>query len=298
MINIGYACLLVGVPNTNLKTCNIKNITDLKLKELITNNLAVLNNMIEYNIKNNLHLFRISSDIIPFGSHKINKLKWWDIFAEELKSIGQKIKDNNIRVSMHPGQYTVLNSLNEEVVKRAILDLKYHCQVLDGLGVDLSNKIILHIGGIYGNKEEAIKRFIRNANKLPEYIKNRLTIENDDKNYNIDDVYYISKKTNLPIVFDIFHHQINHVNQTNSMNNWIVKCSKTWKKKDGKMKIHYSEQNINKQIGSHSDTIDVNKFIDFYNELPIEDMDIMLEVKDKNISALNCINIIKKISKL
>ena len=294
-MNIGYACLLVDVLNTKLRTCNLKNATEEKLKELISNNLNSLNNMIDYNIKNNIRLFRISSDIIPFGSNQINKLKWWLLFEKEFEIIGKKLKENNIRVSMHPGQYTVLNSVKEDVVKRAIEDLMYHVRVLDALKTDKTSKIILHIGGVYNDKEESIKRFIKVVKKLPIQIKNRLVIENDDKNYTIDEVYFISKKTKLPIVFDIFHHQINNNENTNSINDWIIKCSKTWKKSDGNPKIHYSEQNINKQKGSHSETIDVSKFIEFYNNLPIS-VDIMLEVKDKNISAVKCIKAIEKIN--
>jgi len=293
-MNIGYACLLVDVLNTKLRTCNLKNATEEKFKELISNNLNSLNNMIDYNIENNIHLFRISSDIIPFGSNQINKLKWWNIFEKEFEIIGKKLKENNIRVSMHPGQYTVLNSIKEDVVKRAIEDLLYHVRVLDALKTDKTSKIILHIGGVYNDKEESIKRFIKVVKKLPKQIKNRLVIENDDKNYTIDEVYFISEKTKLPIVFDIFHHQINNNDNKKSINDWIIKCSKTWNKNDGNPKIHYSEQNINKQKGSHSETIDVEKFIEFYKNLPIS-VDIMLEVKDKNISAVKCIKAIEKI---
>lgn len=130
-----------------------------KLLDLISHNLNSLQNIIHYNIKNNIKLFRISFDLIPFGSNDVNKLPWWDIFSVQFLKLGEKIRNNGMRVSMHPGQYTVLNSPNVEVVKRAIADLNYHAKVLDSLCVPSEHKIVLHVGGIYNEKERAIERF-------------------------------------------------------------------------------------------------------------------------------------------
>ncbi len=151
-MKIGYACLTMGVPETNFRSCTLKNANRKTLLNIIEYNLNSLENIIEYNIKNNIRLFRISSGLIPFGSSIINDISWWDVFSFKLCSIGKKIKNSGMRVSMHPGQYTVLNSPKKDVVKRAIEDLNYHNRVLDSLGVDIDNKIILHIGGVYNNK--------------------------------------------------------------------------------------------------------------------------------------------------
>ncbi|MFA6668942.1 MAG: hypothetical protein WCS14_05540, partial [Candidatus Methanomethylophilaceae archaeon] len=149
-MRIGYACLTVGVPGTRFRTCTARNATPDVLSELIGSNLRSLDNILDYNIKNGIELFRISSDIIPFGSHPVNTLRWWDDFGEELRSIGNKAIYNGIRLSMHPGQYTVLNSPDEDVVKRAGEDLMYHSRFLDAVGAGPECKIILHIGGVYG----------------------------------------------------------------------------------------------------------------------------------------------------
>ena len=145
-MNIGYACLTVGVRETNFRSCTIKNANVENLLEIIEYNLKSLENIIDYNIKNGIKLFRISSDIIPFGSSEVNKIPWWEVFSTQLSSIGEKIRCSNMRVSMHPGQYTVLNSPNKDVVIRAIDDLNYHNKVLHSLGVKREGKIILHIG--------------------------------------------------------------------------------------------------------------------------------------------------------
>ena len=289
-MSIGYACLTMGVLNTQFKTCRKENATDENLYKLIENNLNSLENIIDYNIKNNIKLFRISSDLIPFGSSEINKLPWHIIFKERFKKIGEKIKKSNIRVSMHPGQYTVLNSPKPEVVEKAIKDLEYHTIVLDLLDTNTKSKIILHIGGIYNEKNKSIKRFIENYRLLNNQIKERIVIENDEKFYNICDVLSISEKLDIPVVVDNLHNKINPCNNKNDVYYWIKEANKTWKNEDGTQKVHYSQQNPSLKTGAHSETIYIKDFMEYYNYLPYKDIDIMLEVKDKNLSAIKCIN--------
>lgn len=289
-MGIGYACLAVGVLNTKEKSCMLKNASPEKLLELTSYNLNSLENVIDYNIENDIKLFRISSNIIPFGSSPINKFKWWEIFKEKFQSIGEKIQKSGMRVSTHPGQYTVINSPKEEVVKKAIEDLNYHTQVLDSLRVGEDHKIVLHIGGIYDDKNQAIERFIENYKKLDDKVKKRIVIENDDKSYNINDVLEIGHVLNIPVIFDNLHNRINPPDEEKDEYYWIDECRKTWKKKDGCQKIHYSQQDPLKKPGSHSKTIGIRQFMSFYEGLETKDIDIMLEVKDKNISAIKCIN--------
>lgn len=289
-LSIGYACLTVGVLNTNQKTCRQKNASEEKLLEIIMHNLHSLENIIDYNISNNIHLFRISSDIIPFGSSPVNKIKWWEVFESEFLKIGKKIKDNGIRVSMHPGQYTVLNSPDKDVVCRAVEDFNYHSLFLNSLGLSREHKIILHIGGVYGNKPEAIARFKTNYRDLSDSVKQRLVLENDDRSYNIDELIKIGEDLKTPIVFDNLHNSINPSQNIKTEESWIEECSKTWRLEDGRQKIHYSQQDLVKRAGSHSQTIRIEEFIEFYKRVDGENLDIMLEVKDKNVSAVNCIN--------
>lgn len=285
---IGYACILLGVYNTILHRTLAKNADDTKLRELTKRNLEVLEKMIDYNINNHLMLFRISSDIIPFASHPLNQQKWWEEHRERFEMIGQKIAKSGMRVSMHPGQYTLLNSPKEEVVKNAVKDLIYHERFLTALGTEASHKLILHVGGVYGDKKTSTLRFIENYKKLPDEVKARLVIENDEKSYAVHEVHSISEKTGIPVVFDVLHHQINQPDSDLNIKEWIKLCNKSWKNKDGRPKIHYSQQAVGERTGAHSKTINVSEFLDFYSEVEDLDVDVMLEVKDKNLSALKC----------
>ena len=286
-MKIGYACLVVGVPDTTMRTTRKANATPERLTELIQHNLASMENMIHYNIKHNIKMYRISSDIIPFGSDlETNPLDWVNLFSETFKQLGSKIKTHDIRVSMHPGQYTVLNSLDEGVVERAILDLEYHTQFLDALEVDGSHKIILHIGGVYGDKLAAMDRFVKVYNQLSPDVKKRLIIENDDRLYTIEEVLEVSRNTGAPVVYDNLHNTCNpsHLDKTDK--EWIALAAETWNVEDGKPKIHYSQQRRDARLGAHTETIYIEPFKNFIEETAPLDIDIMLEVKDKNLSAV------------
>lgn len=292
-MNIGYACLTVGLPEANFRSCTLKNVNDSTLLTLIKHNLNSLDTIIEYNIQNNIKLFRITSDLIPFGSSIVNNIPWWDVFSSEFDSIREKIKNSGMRVSMHPGQYTVLNSPRQDVVKRAVEDLNYHNKVLDSLGVDIESKIILHIGGVYNNKEKATRNFIDNFQMLDEGVKQRIVVENDDKSFNIGDVLTIGLALNIPVVYDNLHNRVLPSDLSKDDHYWINLCRETWKKEDGVQKIHYSQQDAKKRPGAHSSTIAIADFSAFVQKIDLN-MDVMLEVKDKNLSAIKCLNYLKE----
>lgn len=289
-MRIGYACLALGVPGSGMKGCILKNATEERLLSLIENNLDALETLIDYNSKNGIRLFRISSALIPFGSSLARDLQWQDVYKETLTSIGSKIKKSGMRVSMHPGQYTVLNSPDEEVVQRAIWDLDYHANVLDCLGLGPEHKIILHLGGVYGNKEQALERFSSRYRELSDAVKSRLVIENDDRLFHIEDVLAVAATCHIPVVYDNLHNAVNPADKEREDMDWIKRCSETWAKADGPQKIHYSQQHPSKRPGAHSDFIAIDDFLRFYEQLAGASIDIMLEVKDKNLSALKCLH--------
>lgn len=287
---IGYACLTLGVPGTQLKSCVMKNASAERLHGLMADNLAALDRMLDYNIAAGIRLFRISSDIIPFGSSPVNTLDWPSLFRGELLALGQKIKANGLRVSMHPGQYTVLNSPDAGVVARAVEDLRYHNRFLDALGVPAECKIILHAGGVYDDREAALERFAGEFDRLDAGIKARLALENDERCYGIADILALSRRVGVPAVYDCLHNAVHPSDKARSDAYWVEACRETWKREDGRQKIHYSAQAAGKPKGSHSARVNLGDFLRFYDTVKGFEPDIMLEVKDKNLSAVKCLN--------
>lgn len=285
---IGYACMNKDIQPNEYKTCRKDRIDNERLRTLILHNLSVLDKAIDYNIKNGNHMFRVTSSLIPFGSSSLNTLDWKDAFSHIFESIKSKIIDNDIRISVHPGQYTVINSPDENVIENSIAELKYHADLLELLSGNQSSKMILHVGGVYGDKPAAIKRFIDVYNhRLDETIKKYLVIENDDRLYTVEDVLSIANQIPIPVVFDNLHHEVNPSFSNMPLSDIVTLVKKTWRFEDGNIKMHYSQQDSNKRVGAHSETIYLDQFkIDYENIYSIAEADIMLEVKDKNRSFI------------
>lgn len=302
-MNIGYACLNIGVSNTQIKSCTLANATDERIAELTRQNLDAVERMLDYNSQMDIRLFRMSSDIVPFAGNPVNTLDWPSLFAARLTALGEKAARQGIRLSMHPGQYTVLNSPRGDVVAAAIRDLEYHTTFMDAMGLGQENKIILHVGGGYENHKEAMDRFVSHAEVLSPQVRRRLVLENDERIFNIEEVLEVAARVKLPVVFDNLHHLANPHSPGEKMETWIVEASKTWGPLDGPQKVHYSQQDKGKKTGAHSVTIALEPFLEFIEMLKALrcDPDIMLEVKDKNLSAVKCINALaedKKITRL
>lgn len=282
---IGYACLNLDTHLGTYKTCRLNDVSEARLRELIEHNLNVLESHIDYNIAHQNHMFRLSSSIIPFGSHSSNTIRWEEEYGSKLGVIRDKIISNNIRVSCHPGQYTVLNSPTEAVVIASIKELEYHARLMEVLSGNRNHKMILHVGGIYNDKEASLNRFISNYSKLSDDVKKYLVIENDDKLFTVEDILTISSQTGIPCVFDNLHHVCNPSLFTYSEREIFEAIKSTWREADGRMKVHYSQQDNGKRQGAHSETIDLNLFLkDLERYYDYDDCDIMLEVKDKNRS--------------
>lgn len=188
---------------------------------------------------------------------------------------------------MHPGQFAVLNSPVDDVLGNTIKELRYHVEVLDAMSLDTSAKIQLHVGGVYGNKEESIWRFVRQYNKLDEAIKRRLVIENDDRTHTASDCVRIYAETGVPILVDVLHHELN--NSGESITDAITRLSKTWEDKDGILMVDYSCHKAGSSKVSHTDSIDLAHFEHFLTETRPIDFDVMLEIKDKEASALKAV---------
>lgn len=294
-MKIGYPCVNYSIGKKTVSTFRLSSYSEERLIQCINYNLATLIEILRFNINNNFMFFRISSGIIPFASHPICKFDWKDYFKSDFTKIGQLIKKHNIRISMHPDQFVLINAKNQDIIANSVKELEYHTELLDAMGLDHSAKVQIHIGGIYGDKERSKKQFISNyKNLISEEIKKRLVIENDDHLYNLKDCIEIHGYTNIPILFDVFHHIC--FNNNLSVNDALQIANSTWNhNKDGIMMIDYSNQESNQRKGKHSKTLDIKQFEKFIISVSNCDFDIILELKDKEKSAQKAINVINQI---
>lgn len=284
-IRLGYVSIsktLDGItPSTNFTYTDYvnKKADKNKINEVIISNLEALDNIIDYNISNNIHFYRLTSKLIPLATHDLVKFDYLKKYKNCYNQISKKIVSSNMRVDVHPDQFTVLNSTKKEVVDNTVKILNYHYNILNSLNI--KNKlIILHIGSSVFGKENSLKRFENNFNKLDNKLKKCIGLENDDKVYNIEDTLYLCEKLNIPFILDYHHY---NCNGDNNLEKYIERIFNTW---SGTCKMHFStsKNKTKKEFRSHHDYIDLDSFIYFiefmkkYNK----DIDIMLEAKAKD----------------
>ncbi len=173
--------------------------------------LRYLDAIFNYLAASGIRMYRISSDIAPYITHPDLPQFHAQIEAcrEELAALGAKARAIDLRLSMHPSQYIVLNSPDERIARAAVADFAYHAAFLDALGTGPEAKIVTHVGGVYGDRAAAMERFCRRYDALPEAIRRRLVLENDEISYPVTDTFAIHERTGVPLVFDILHHRVN-----------------------------------------------------------------------------------------
>jgi len=291
-MKIGYPCINRGIGCTANSTFRLASYSEERLVQKVDNNLDCLFKILQYNVQKGLFFFRISSDLVPFASHPVCTFDWADHFSRQLKKIGSFIKKHNLRISMHPDQFVVINSLKDDVVERSVWELEYHCTVLDKMALDSTAKIQIHLGGVYGDKRSAMDRFIERYSSLSKSLKSRLVIENDDRSYSLEDCLSVHEKISIPIIFDAFHHQC--LNNGETLRQGLQLSASTWQESDGIPMVDYSSQQRGQRPGSHAKTLNRAIFKKFLHETRGLDFDLMLEIKDKETSAFKALKILRE----
>ena len=296
MKNIGYCCIPMGC-NVGLKkkeqiTVNrgmVRRTFDAKglpyVSELVIENLKDTLKVLDYNLKNHIYIYRLSSDSFPWMSeYEFSDLPNFNVIQNLMTKIGDKIKSNNIRTSYHPGPFNVLASENPSVVEKTIKELNKHAELMDMMGLDQTTfyPINIHINTTQPTREESAQRFVDRFPLLSESCKKRLTLENDDSpnQYSVKILHdLVHTKIGVPIVFD--QHHFNYGPQDQSMEEALKLAHSTWKTR---VMTHMSspktlEDNSGKQT-AHADYI--------YEEIKTFglDFDTEIEAKAKDLAVI------------
>ena len=293
---MGYACINMHLSEQKPKVYTGRSMIKRTFKskgieyasELGLANCKDLFEIIKWNKENGFNFFRITSNLFPWSSeYKLEDMPHhWEICGI-LGEIGKYVDEHKMRITSHPGPFNVLTSPHPHVVDNCIKDLSIHGEVFDMMGLSRTpyNKINIHIGGVYGDKVSAMERFCTNFHRLPESVKSRLTVENDDKAtmYSVVDLYEgVYKVIGIPIVFDYHHHRFNTGGL--SEEDALEVAISTWG--DVIPVVHYSESRSIEQEDdkirpqAHSDY--VYDYIDTYDNR----VDIMVEAKAKELAVL------------
>ena len=243
--------------------------------------------MLRWNDRYGIKFLRLSSEMFPFASHDVYGYKLAPFAAEALAEAGKVAADLGHRLTTHPGQFTQLGSPRKEVITASFRDLEYHCELLDLLKLppqqDRDAVMILHMGGIFGDKAATLERFKDNYQKLSSAVKKRLVLENDDVCYSVHDLMPICEELNIPLVLDFHHHNLYFDSDkiregTYDIVNLYDRIRATWTRKEITQKMHYSEPTPAAITARQRRKHNPRPFT-----LPpcTPDMDLMIEAKDK-----------------
>lgn len=283
------------------------------------NNLTAMYQIIIWSKEHDIYFYRMSSNLFPH----INNLRIKEHMTEEhwesyfkldfarkiIFDIGKYMQKFNIRLSMHPDHYVQLGTPSDEVLRNTLTDLAWHTRLLDLLergaeaycqysknkDIEMENigkhgTLCLHMGGMYNNKPETIKRWKQNFNKLPANIQRRICLENCEKCYNVEDILPVCQELKIPLIFD-FHHYACWANYhpenptQKSIEELFPQIIQTWKVRNMIPKFHLSDQAPGKKVGAHHDYVqEIPQILLSYGKT--EKCDIMIEAKHKELATL------------
>ncbi|MEM4718359.1 MAG: UV DNA damage repair endonuclease UvsE, partial [Desulfurococcaceae archaeon] len=251
------------------------------LYSVFERNLKDFVSLLELSCSLGLTIFRLGSDFIPFASNERFQREWLDDIEAKLRKLSSLIMELGIRVTMHPGQFVVLSSPRPDVVYRSLRELEYHFWVLDTLELGRESIVVVHVGGVYGDKRESMNRFMKVVREN-DWLVRRLAIENDERYYNVADVVKLGEELGLPVVFDYYHHVLN----PSSFN--IDKLVDTW---SGVIpEFHLSSKPARShRFGEHGDYVEVGDFkglMDIWGGRGFLDVIIEAKKKEKAIEKL------------
>lgn len=298
-VRLGYVAMALALedasPSKTVTFTNLKKIPrehwGNKLEKIAQINLEHTLRILRYNLTEGIHVYRLTSKLIPLATHpELAGWNWLEPLRPGMAEIGEFARKSKMRLSAHPDHFTVLSSPSDEVTLAAIRDLEYHQQIFKGMGLDDQAKLVLHIGGTYRHKDKAMFRFVERVNGIVPEIRARLTLENDDKNYSIGDLLEIGQELNLPVVFDLHHHRC--YNQGEELSQVWPSIVSTWKETGLPPKIHLSSPKNTQEFRSHADWVAKEDFLSF---LPVaaelgEDFDLMVEAKQKSEALLKLLS--------
>ncbi|KAK4172042.1 putative UV-damage endonuclease [Triangularia setosa] len=259
------------------------------VKNLGLQNIADIVKMLRWNDKYGIKFMRLSSEMFPFASHAEHGYDLAPFASDILAEVGRVAAELGHRLTTHPGQFTQLGSPRKEVIEASVRDLTYHDEMLSLLRLpeqqDRDAVMILHMGGMYGDKAATLDRFRTNYAQLSPSIKNRLVLENDDVSWSIHDLLPICEELNIPLVLDYHHHNIVFDSSRCregtcdiSQPEIMERITATWRRKGIRQKMHYSEP-----CPGAVTPRDRRKHSPRVMTLPPcpPDMDLMIEAKDK-----------------
>ncbi len=223
------------------------------LRALYQENINRVNLAMDFCKVNGINLYRLTSGLFPFADEQIGK-DVLEEFVALLAEAGKRANENKLRIVMHPDQFVVLSSDSENVVENSVKILRMHAKTLDLLQQPRSEWTVMNI---HGGKGDRIDKLVDSIEKLPDEIRSRLALENDEYIYSSKQILEVCRRARVPMVFDAHHHicsekldDYNHESVTETF--WAAR--ETWKNPENQM-VHISNGRDHFQDRAHHDLV-------------------------------------------
>lgn len=268
--------------------------------------LEYLDGILDYLAKHEIPMYRMSSDLAPYATHP-DMPQFHTQVADsdrELAAIGKKARELDIRLSFHPSQYVLLNSPDPVLTQKSINDLASQADMLDRMGLGPEAVLVTHVGGVYDDREASRARWAETWKTLPEPVRRRLVLENDDLRFSAADVLWIHEATGVRLIFDYQHFWCLNPEGLD-MVDALRRVLASWPKGE-RPKIHFSSprtelrtlERKNRKTGKkekvlappiwtgHADFVNPFEFARFMRDAEGLVFDVMLESKSKDLSLM------------
>lgn len=268
--------------------------------------LGYLDQIFDYLAQHKIDMYRMSSDLAPYATHP-DMPQFHAMVREsaaELAAAGEKARRLGLRLSFHPSQFIVLNSPDPELVRKSTWDLLSQAEMLDAMGLGLEAVLVVHVGGVYENKDAARARWADTWTTLPEPVRRRLVLEHDDLRFSAQDVLWLHDHTGVRLIFDHQHFWCLNPEQAD-MRQTLERILRTWPE-GVRPKVHFSsprtelrqlvrkDRKTGKNVTvnaapvwtGHADFVNPFEFIAFMRVAEGLDFDVMLEAKSKDLALI------------
>jgi UV DNA damage endonuclease len=268
--------------------------------------LGYLDAIFDYLVGHGIHMYRMSSDLAPYATHPDMPL-FHSMVADsraELAATGAKARQLGLRLSFHPSQFVVLNSPDPELVRKSVWDLTSQAEMLDAMELGPEAVLVIHVGGVYDDKDAARTRWVETWKSLPEPVQRRLVLEHDDLRFSAADVLWIHQHTGVRLIFDHQHFWCLNPEQA-GMRDTLTAILRTWPE-GVRPKVHFSSPRTemrqlprkDKKTGKttmvnaapvwtgHADFVNPFEFAAFMRTAAGLDFDVMLEAKVKDLALI------------
>jgi UV DNA damage endonuclease len=299
---LGFAVKVLGAPEP-LKEADRRRWQN---EPSLLRSTELLHGVFDHLERIDVRMYRMSSNVIPYGTHpdlpQFDFRRQLEGAADDLATLGSRARALGLRLSTHPGQYTVINAPDPGLRDRSLAEIEAHAALLDALGCGPDATVVVHVGGLYGDRDSALDRWAHAYEQLPPGARARVGLENDERLFNVGDVLEMSRRTGVRVVYDHHHARIN---PTRGMDvaEAIAAAFATWPA-GVRPKVHLSSPRVSvawerrpirgtrrsrevailPDLQPHADLVSPWDFLELMSHAPAP-VDVMLEAKAKDLAV-------------